>query len=107
MKMLTLLLLLSFPALSQINIQVIDPDIDASDFEKDYRVKQEAEEFSSLPEIEKRDHVVKSVKASATWDELKKDIFYMDLKSKSLPDLVKKYPEVSQQQLKKLKGKLE
>ena len=58
-----------------------------------------------LPDMHMRDSLLGKASPFNQWDELKKDIFYMDLKSKSLSDLEKKYPEVSKNELKKLKEK--
>ena len=52
--------------------------------------------YPTLPSKEERDNFFDEYKISEkikSWDELKKDIFYMDLKKKKLSTLQQKYPE--------------
>jgi hypothetical protein len=109
MKKLTpLLFLVSFTTLAQnqgVQVQVVDEHIDSSSLEGRYQVQRTAKKSNALPDRELREEVLKDVKAVQKWDELKKDIFFMDLERKSLPELVKKYPELKESELKFLKDK--
>lgn len=107
-KLIPLLFLVSFTTLAQnqgVQVQIVDQDIDSSSLEKSYAVKRSPKKNNVLPDRELRDEVLKDIKASQKWDELQKDIFFMDLQRKSLPDLVKKYPQIKEAELKFLKDK--
>lgn len=106
-------LLLSFTLLLTSNlyaqkaqILILDEDIDASSLERNFNVHRGSSHVSSLPDKAQRDEALKDVKAIEKWEEFKKDLLYMDIKSKSLPDLSKKYPEIPAKQLKDIKDKL-
>ena len=105
MKNLFLFCLISFPSFAQVQIQVVDPELDASSLEEKYNVQYKEKVHNSLPDKDQRDELLEGVKAPLKWDELKKDIFYMDLKSKAIPELLKKYPDVNAQEMKHLKAK--
>jgi hypothetical protein len=106
MKKLFLFSLLSFAAYSQVQIQVVDPDVDPASFEGDgYQVQTKPSNYNVIPEMDKRDTLFQGVKLPAKWDQLDKDIFYMDLKSKSMDQLKLKYPNLSEKLLKDLKAK--
>ncbi len=104
--LLIVILCFSYTALAQVQVQVVDPEVDTSELEqKGYKVTREENEFSSLPDKEKRDLLLNGLPTAKDWDELQKDIFYMDLKSKTLEQLSKKYPDISKARLKQLKVK--
>ena len=101
MKFLSLfLLLISVSAFAQkANVLIVDPDVDATELEKDFNVQRPAQAYA-LPDKEERDLVFRGIKSIAGYDELKKDILFMDLKKKAPADLMKKYPELSKQDIK-------
>lgn len=99
-----LLLFSSFAHAQKAKVILIDEHIDGSSLQKNFDVQKNSHE-SSIPKKEIRDEVLKGVKASEKWDELQKDIFYMDLKSKSVKELKKKYPAISEKELTFLKDK--
>lgn len=104
-KLITTLVLFSFTTLAQVQVQIVDENIDASSLQDRYQVQREIKKSQTLPARELRDEVLKDVKVIQKWDELKKDIFFMDLERKSLAELVKKYPEIKEAELKFLKDK--
>ena len=107
-KLIPLLILVSFTTQAQnqgVQVQLIDEFIDSSSLEKQYQVKRETKKYGALPSRDLREEVLRDVKSIQKWDELKKDIFFMDLEKKSLSDLVKKYPELKESELKFLKDK--
>ncbi len=105
MKFIFLIGLFSLGAYAQVQVQIVDPEIDASTFQEDgYKVETKATPHNVLPEIETRDNFLSGIKIPAKWGQLEKDIFYMDLKSKSLEKLQIKYPEFPSKQLKELKA---
>lgn len=69
------------------------------------QVEREAIIHNAIPDLDKRDKTLKNVKGMVGWGELKKDIFYMDLESKSLFELQEKYPQIKKEDLKSLKDK--
>lgn len=97
MKFIFLSLLVAFTLSAyaqKAKVLIVDPDIDAEELKKDYKVQKPAQHYG-LPDKAIRDEVLGGIDSVAKWDELKKDIFFMDLKSKSLKELKVKYPEVS------------
>lgn len=88
------------------NVLLVDPDIEVEDLHQRYNIHR-PRLVNTLPNKEVRDELLDGVSATAKWDELKKDIFYMDLRSKELPLLRKKYPELNEQTLKQLKEKVQ
>lgn len=86
-------------------VLLIDEDIDGKELEQNFNVHKGSTHVSSIPPKAIRDEVLKGVKPAEKWDELQKDIFYMELKSKSVKELKKKYPELSEKELQFLKDK--
>lgn len=84
---------------------VIDPDIDSSELEENFNVQRGSTFKSSIPEKSDRDAVLKAVPKTQEWDELEKDIFYMDLGRKSVEELKKQYPSLSLKEIKILKDR--
>ena len=106
MKILLFIMLFSSTiSWAQVKVQIVDPDVDSSTLEKDFEVSRKSTQANSLPSKETRDEIFIGIKSVKKWDELKKDIFYMDLKSKSLSELAIKYPEIADRDLKILKAK--
>lgn len=101
---LLLLLLTSFAHAQKAKVLLIDEDIDGKSLEKNFDIQKNTHE-SSIPNKADRDLLLKGVKGTEKWDELQKDIFYMDLKSKSVKELKKKYSEISEKDLQLLKNK--
>lgn len=88
-----------------VHVIVVDPNIDASSIEKKYQVHRPKKHYSALPDRIAREELLKDVNATKGWDELKKDIFFMDLKNKSIDELVEKYKEIKREELESLKEK--
>ena len=86
-------------------VLIVDPDIDATELEKDFEVQRPAKPHNVLPDKDLRDEVLSVVKTVQGWDELKKDILFMDLKSKDLKQLTEKYPELKESELKGLQDR--
>lgn len=106
MKFLFVLILIAPLAHAQkAKVLLIDKDIDEKELQQNFDVQKGSTHESSIPDKNVRDHFLKSVKATSKWDELQKDIFYMDLKSKSVKELKNKYPDISEKELQLLKDK--
>ncbi len=86
-------------------VLVIDQDIDTTQLEKKYDVEKAAPSNLSIPDLESRNKLFEGIIFPENWDDLKKDVFFMELRSKSINDLIKKYPELKKSDIKKLKGK--
>jgi hypothetical protein len=86
-------------------VLIVDPSLDSKEFKKKYQVER-PQIFNSLPDKKLRDQTLAGVKNISSWDEVKKDIFYMDLKKKDLKVLEERYPEIDKLDLKKLKESL-
>lgn len=106
-KLICLFLTYSFIAKAHdksVQVQIFDPGIDSSSLEEKYQVHKKKSSYSSLPNKEARDQVLSSFPVTSKWDELKKDIFIMDIKSKTLEELVVKYSEFTKNDFLQLKG---
>ncbi|RPJ73233.1 MAG: hypothetical protein EHM20_12575 [Alphaproteobacteria bacterium] len=107
-----MLLLLSFnlnlqaqPQYGRAKVLVIGEDIDTTELAKEYVVEKPAPSNLVLPNLNERDIFFEGIIFPEYWDDLKKDIFYVELKSKSLDDLIIKYPDLKVSDIKMLKGK--
>jgi hypothetical protein len=87
-------------------ILILDENIDSRSLERNYQVHKGSTHKISLPDKSMRDDLFKGLKEIQTWEEFKKDLFYMDLKKKPLEELKNKYPEFSKEKLKSLKDEL-
>lgn len=87
------------------NVTILDSEIESKELEKEFDVHRGSTHTSSLPDRDFREEVLSGVETVHKWDELKKDIFFMDLKSKSLAELKKKYPELTLAEIKSLKDR--
>lgn len=100
-----LMVLTSLPSYAQkAKLTVIDPDIDASELSRDFEINSPSPKKTFLPDRQERDDYFKGITAIKKWDELQKDIFFLDLQTKDLSLLAKKYPDLSAKELKTLKA---
>ncbi|MCM2351577.1 MAG: hypothetical protein NDI69_16255 [Bacteriovoracaceae bacterium] len=107
MKFILMFLMLS--CLSVANAQkaevlLLDEDIDETELKEDFNVHKGSTHRSSIPDRDQRQMLLSKLSAIEKWDELKKDIFYMDLASKSVSQLKEKYPELKLKEIKMLKA---
>lgn len=86
-------------------VLIVDPDLDSAPLEKEFSIQKPAQHYA-LPDKDQRDLVVSGIKSVEKFDELKKDILYMDLKSLKEEDVRKKYPELSPMDIRKMKERL-
>lgn len=101
------LILISFHSFAQkAQVTILDPDINSEELQNEFDVHYGSTHVSSLPDRETREEVFEGIKSIKKWDELKKDIFFMDLKSRSIQDLQSRYPELSVKEIKTLKSRL-
>lgn len=107
MKFILLFIFICMPLAHAQKAQVllIDEDIDQEELKENFHVHKGSTHINSLPDRHEREMLLTKVKATQQWDELKRDIFYMDLKSKSLSELKIKYPELKEKEIKLLKSK--
>lgn len=93
------------PKHGKAKVLIVDEDIDPTELAKDYTIEKAEPSNLGLPDLKARDRSFKGIQFPENWDDLKKDIFYLELKSKSLEDLIKKYPDLKESDIKILKGK--
>lgn len=108
MKNLTLILALIFShyAFAQkAKMLVVGPKTETQRAIKEFDVEYAEPQLQILPEKIKRDAFLKNINQSKKWDEIRKDIFYMQLLSRSISELKAKFPEFSEIELKSLKEK--
>lgn len=84
---------------------IIDQDIETQELEPHFNV-QRPQRVSSLPDRYTRETLLEEFEIGESWDELKKDIFFMELRLKTLVELKKKYPELSEKKLKEIQERL-
>lgn len=102
----TLFLLIStFSFAQKAEVVILNDDIENEPLEKHFNVSRGSSHESSLPDKKTRDELLSDRKQVKDWEEFKKDLFYMDLKSKTLKELEQKYPAFSAQELTDLKSK--
>lgn len=101
------IILFSFSSYAQkAKLTIVDRDIDRSQLSDQFDVNYPDQQEYALPDREERDLAYKGVKAITKWDELRKDIFFMDLRSKSIKELLSRYPELSEAEIKTLKARV-
>ena len=76
------------------SVLIMDQDIDSTPIQNSYKIETPSAQVL-LPDKALRDQVMAGISSVEGWDELKKDIFYMDLSSKSKEKIQKKYPGIS------------
>lgn len=105
-KLSFLFLIISFTAYAQnsgVKVFITDENIDSSTFDKKFEVQRKPIKNNSVPDRTARENFFNNFEIPKDWDELDKDMFYMDLHNKSLRDLIKKYPDYKERELSKLK----
>lgn len=108
MKFIAFIICLGIPHLSmaqKAQVLLLDENIDEAELRQNFNVQRGSTSKSSLPDRGSRDKILSAVPAISEWDELKKDIFFMELETKTIPQLKKKYPELNESQIKTLKDK--
>lgn len=105
------LLLCTFTILADVNdgkikLLIIDKEISAKHLEKTYAIEYPDNPPPIFPSIEKRDHFFIGVEFPKSYDDLQKDMLYMELKTLPLTELTEKYPELEPNELKRLKAKM-
>ncbi len=89
-----------------VQVHIVNPHINSTRLENNYRVTTESQVPNNLPSREEREMVLYGLKQVKNWDELKKDIFFHDLQNKTLTKLMLRYPEFSEEELKTLQDKV-
>lgn len=88
------------------DLLILDDDIDASELKDSFHIKKGSTLKSFLPPKDKRDALLTNVPEAQNWDEYQKDSFYMDIKNKTPKEIKEKYPQLTNDEISKLKGKL-
>jgi hypothetical protein len=108
MKTLILLSLLSLPALAEEPKAILlDEGATSSELDKRHDVQKAIPPRNILPDRAEREQFFADnwKDGMKDYDELEKDLLYMDLKSKTILELKSKYPELSPKELEELKTK--
>lgn len=84
---------------------VVDPQVNAEALSDQYEIHRPAPSDNKFPTRAEREKSLRGLSSVNDWDELKRDLFYMDLKKLPLKDLKKKYPEVSEKDYSTLEAK--
>ena len=103
-----ILILCPFVSRSQQKPQllILDSKIDADQLKPKFEIHRKNTHKSSLPDKTKRDFVLGNQSKTATWEEYKKDAFFVDLTNLNDSELRKKYPEFSKEEFVTMKRKL-
>ena len=99
-------MLFSTTALAQ-NAVLIDENASSAELEKTHKVQKPVSPRNTLPGRAEREQFFADnwKEGLKDYDELEKDLLYMDLKSKTILELKTKYPELSPKELEELKTK--
>jgi hypothetical protein len=108
MKTLMLVLWFSFPVFAEEPKAILLEDgATSSELDKNHQVQKAKPPRNILPSKAERDQFFADnwKEGLKEYDELEKDLLYMDLKSKTILELKSKYPELSPKELEELKTK--
>lgn len=86
---------------------LLEEGAESTTLEKNHKVQKAVSPRNTLPaRAEREQFFAENPKEGLKdYDELEKDLLYMDLKSKTILELSKKYPELSPKELEELKTK--
>ncbi len=108
MKTLILMLMFSFFALAEEPKAILlDEGATSAELDKNHDVQKPKPPRNILPARAEREQFFADnpKEGLKEYDELEKDLLYMDLKSKTILELKSKYPELSPKELEELKTK--
>lgn len=89
-----------------VKVFIVDDNIDSKALEGKYEVTRKPDVYKTVPNRQKREELFRDTALPQDWDELSKDIFYMDLNNKSLSELAQKYPTFDKKVFIELKNKM-
>lgn len=92
-------------AQNKANLFVVDQEIEADSLADQFTISKEQADLKVFPKKEIIDAFLENEEFARDWDELEKDIFYMNLKTRKMDYLKKKYPHISSEKLRELKSK--
>ncbi len=96
----------SLQAQNPAELFLVDQGIDASALKDQFNISKDKADLKVFPRKEIVDRLVGQEDFAKDWDELKKDIFFMDLKIREMSYLTNKYPEISNKKIIELKNKI-
>ena len=103
LNLLFILLLFSHLTLAQrAEVTILDPNIDGRSLERSYNVHRGSTHQSSLPDRNVREDLFRHMPELQHWDELKKDMLFMDLGRHSASKIKQKYPSLSDREIQTL-----
>lgn len=106
---LAVLITTSFSAVKAQNkaeLFLVDQDIDASALDDQFNISKDQASIKVFPRKEIVDALLNEEEFARDWDELQKDIFYMNLKIRDMSYLKNKYPDIPKNKLIELKNKI-
>lgn len=106
MKTFLALIFLSSTVFAQ-NAVLLEEGASSPELEKTHKVQKAVSPGNTLPARAEREQFFADnwKEGLKDYDELEKDLLYMDLKSKTILELKSKYPELSPKELEELKTK--
>lgn len=87
-------------------VLVINSNADTNQLEKKFKIERPAALTFEMPDLGIRDIFFENIIFPESWDDLKKDIFFLELRSMPLNELIKKYPDLKESDIQNLKGKV-
>lgn len=108
MKTFTLLFILTLPVFAEEPKAILlDEGATSSELDKNHQIQKAKPPRNILPARAEREQFFADnwKDGLKDYDELEKDLLYMDLKSKTILELKSKYPELSPKELEELKTK--
>lgn len=94
-------------AMNKPKMIILDKNVETKGLEKDYDLQKEAPKNLPMPSNRELRVLFQDEPLVSKMDELDRDILFMNLKTKTLPELQKKYPDFPPKKLEGLKKKVQ
>lgn len=91
---------------SKAKLLIVDPAINPKQLENEFAIERPEVRKSSLPSLELRDKIFEGINKISDWDETEKDLLYVRIKSRNMKEIKKIYPELSSEEIKKMKERM-
>jgi hypothetical protein len=80
----------------------LNKDIDGKEFAKKYDIEKPMAPLFIMPDLQERDEFFSGMTFPESWDDLNKDIFYVEIHQRPLSFLIEKYLEINKKEILRL-----
>jgi hypothetical protein len=84
-------------------ILFLNQNINTKELTGNYDLEKPEGPTNVMPDLAERDSFFSGINFPASWDDLNKDIFYVEIHQRPLSYLIKKYPEIKKEDIARLK----